>query len=52
LAIAGAFYPNYFHRRRPDAKTYERDKSREISGLDLYNTVYFKGFPVGHDGKM
>ncbi|XP_035715225.1 ATP-dependent RNA helicase TDRD9 isoform X2 [Folsomia candida] len=52
LAIAGAFYPNYFHRRRPDVKTYERDKSREISGLDLYNTVYFKGFPAGHDGKI
>jgi len=52
MAIAGAFYPNYFHRKRPDLKTYEREKSREVCGLDLFNTVFFKGFPSGHNGKV
>ncbi|CAG7822058.1 unnamed protein product, partial [Allacma fusca] len=53
IAIAGAFYPNYFHRQRPyDLSTYERDRSKEVNGQDLFSTVYYKGFPYGHNGKL
>lgn len=52
LAIAGAFYPNYFLRRRPELRQYEREMNKEVNGNDVLRTVYFKGFPQDHNGDL
>lgn len=52
MAIAGAFYPCYFLRRRPELKQYIKDVNKEVLGNDPFRTVYFKGFPPGHDGQL
>ncbi|ODN04338.1 putative ATP-dependent RNA helicase TDRD9 [Orchesella cincta] len=52
MAIAGAFYPNYFLRRRPDVKEFERTANRDLNGLDVHRTIFFKGWPQGLEGKF
>ncbi|CAL8111255.1 unnamed protein product [Orchesella dallaii] len=52
LAIAGAFYPNYFLRHRPDARQHEREVNRQLCGHDGHQTVYFKGWQQSHDGRL
>lgn len=45
VVIAGAFYPNYFLRKRPPPKDYQREIRRELLGLDPLSAVVFHGYP-------
>jgi len=51
VVICGAFYPNYFHRHRPE-KTYEYNQLRKVNNANLFSTVWFEGFPQEHDGTL
>jgi hypothetical protein len=52
LLIAGAFYPNYFVRPRPNKKEYERETAKEVGGYNPLSSVVFLGFPIDQPGKL
>ncbi len=45
LAIAGAFYPNYFLRGPEGGQMSERDAVNTLNGYDPYSSVYLQGMP-------
>jgi len=50
--MAGAFYPNYFLRQRPDQREYERNISRDLSGCNPLLTLVYNGFPQEQPGDL
>jgi ATP-dependent RNA helicase TDRD9 len=50
--MAGAFYPNYFLRQRPNKKEYERSISRDLAGADPLHTLVYNGFPQEQPGEL
>ncbi len=52
VVIAGAFYPNYFTRARPNPKDYQKEISRDVAGKDPFCSVVFQGFPMEQPGEL
>ncbi|CAG7724752.1 unnamed protein product [Allacma fusca] len=56
IAVAGAFYPNYFQPHSSSSNDYARERTKEVGGNDVFSTVYYKNFPTGnnrqHEGKL
>ncbi|XP_076166049.1 tudor domain containing 9 protein spindle E isoform X1 [Ptiloglossa arizonensis] len=50
MAIAGAFYPNYFVQNVPEAQINEHDGVKLLGGLDPSKTVYVQGWPLRQPG--
>lgn len=45
MAIAGAFYPNYFMRGAQGGQVDEKEATNTLGGNDPYSTVYLQGMP-------
>lgn len=52
VAIAGAFYPNYFKRTKDADQIDEREAVREVGGRDPFTTVYFKNMDSQQPGPL
>ncbi|XP_043265220.1 probable ATP-dependent RNA helicase spindle-E isoform X2 [Colletes gigas] len=50
IAIAGAFYPNYFIKHGPKEEADEQVGVKLLGGLDPSNTVYIQGWPLKQPG--
>lgn len=46
LALAAAFYPNYFVRGAQGGQIDEKEAVATLAGHDPYSTVYLQGMPV------
>ncbi|CAK9813370.1 Probable ATP-dependent RNA helicase spindle-E [Anthophora quadrimaculata] len=52
LAIAGAFYPNYFIKNTMEHQFNEHAGIKLLGGLDPSKTVYLQGWPVEQPGLL
>jgi len=50
--MAGAFYPNFFVRYRPDTADYARQITRELNSSDPLVTLVYTGFPQEQPGDL
>nr|XP_034176745.1 probable ATP-dependent RNA helicase spindle-E [Osmia lignaria]XP_034176746.1 probable ATP-dependent RNA helicase spindle-E [Osmia lignaria]XP_034176747.1 probable ATP-dependent RNA helicase spindle-E [Osmia lignaria] len=52
IAIAGAFYPNYFLKHNPEGQLSEYNGTKMLGGLDPSKTVYLQGWPLRQPGLL
>ncbi|XP_003705228.2 tudor domain containing 9 protein spindle E isoform X1 [Megachile rotundata] len=52
IAIAGAFYPNYFLKHAPEDQLSKDTGVRLLGGLDPLRTVYLQGWPLKQPGLL
>lgn len=52
IAIAGAFYPNYFLKHNPEGQLSEHNRAKILGGLDPSKTVYLQGWPLRQPGLL
>ncbi|XP_043254813.1 probable ATP-dependent RNA helicase spindle-E isoform X1 [Colletes gigas] len=50
IAIAGAFYPNYYVKHVPEVEMNEHAAVKLLGGLDPSKTVYLRGWPLKQPG--
>ncbi|KMQ97708.1 putative atp-dependent rna helicase spindle-e-like protein [Lasius niger] len=52
VALAGAFYPNYFVKRMQNLEIYKENIIMNLGALDPMKTVYLRGWPIGQPGYL
>ncbi|XP_011646835.1 LOW QUALITY PROTEIN: probable ATP-dependent RNA helicase spindle-E, partial [Pogonomyrmex barbatus] len=50
VALAGAFYPNYFIKRLHNREVHKENITMSLGALDPMKTVYLKGWPIKQPG--
>ncbi|KYN17992.1 putative ATP-dependent RNA helicase spindle-E [Trachymyrmex cornetzi] len=52
VALAGAFYPNYFIKRLQNREIYKENITMTLGSLDPMKTVYLRGWPMKQPGYL
>lgn len=52
VALAGAFYPNYFIKRLQNKEVYKENIVTTLGTLDPMKTVYLRGWPIKQPGYL